>query len=176
MPLFGLDGVSPELPERCWIAPNASLIGKVTLHEEASIWFGAVLRGDNERITIGRRSNIQDLTVIHTDPGFPASIGEGCTIGHRAILHGCRIGENSLVGMGAIVLNGAIIGRNCLVGAGTLIPEGKEIPDSSLVVGTPGKVVRTLDADTIDGLRRAAAHYVANWQRFASSLRPVQLN
>ena len=172
MPAFALDGVTPKLPGegRFWIAPNATLIGDVELKAEASVWFGAVLRGDNEPIVVGSRSNIQDLTLIHTDPGFPATIGGNCTIGHRAVLHGCTIGDNSLIGMGAIVLNGAVIGRNCLIGAGTLIPEGKQIPDNSLVIGAPGRVIRTLDSAAIEALGAAASHYVQNWKRFAAGL------
>jgi len=173
MPAWALDGVAPKLPGegRFWIAPNANLIGHVELKADASVWFGAVLRGDNEPIIVGLRSNVQDLTLIHTDMGFPATIGEDCTIGHRAILHGCTIGDNSLIGMGAIVLNGAVIGRNCLVGAGALIPEGKQIPDNSLVIGAPGRVVRELDAAAIAALSAAASHYVQNWKRFATGLR-----
>jgi len=173
MPALALDGLAPKLPGegRYWIAPNATLIGDVELKADASVWFGAVLRGDNEPIVVGLRSNVQDLSVIHTDIGFPATIGADCTIGHRAILHGCTIGDNSLVGMGAIVLNGAAIGRNCLVGAGALIPEGKQIPDNSLVIGAPGRVVRELHAAAIDALGAAASHYVQNWKRFAAGLR-----
>ncbi|MCX5516133.1 gamma carbonic anhydrase family protein [Kaistia algarum] len=172
MPIHALDGVMPELPGegRYWVAPDAQVIGKVTLGDEVGIWFGAVLRGDNERITIGARSNIQEHSVLHTDMGYPLAIGEGCTIGHRAILHGCTVGENSLIGMGAIVLNGARIGANCLVAAGALVPEGREIADGSLVVGVPGRAVRSLDADAIEKLRRAATGYVANWRRFAAGL------
>jgi carbonic anhydrase/acetyltransferase-like protein (isoleucine patch superfamily) len=170
--LLKLGGVAPTVPAegRYWIAPNATLVGDVRLGEEASVWFGAVLRGDNEPIAIGARSNVQDLTMIHADPGFPATVGSGCTIGHRAILHGCTIGDNSLIGMGAIVLNGATIGRNCLVGAGALIPERKQIPDNSLVVGSPGKVIRQLDEEAVRQLGLAAAIYVANWKRFAAGL------
>ena len=171
--LMELGGVSPQVPGegRYWVAPSARVLGNVLLGDEASVWFGAVLRGDNEPIAIGPRSNIQDLAVVHTDWGFPATVGADCTIGHRAILHGCTIGENSLVGMGAIVLNGAVIGRNCLIGAGALIPERKAIPDNSLVVGMPGKVVRQLDEAAIAGLAQSAASYVANWKRFAAGLR-----
>ena len=170
MTVFCLDGVSPELAGRCWIAPTASVIGKVRLGEEASVWFGAVLRGDNEPIVVGERSNIQDLAVIHSDPGFPVTIGAGCTIGHRAILHGCTIGENSLVGMGAIILNGSTIGRNCMIGAGALIAEGKTVADNSLVVGMPGKVIRTLGDDGEKMLREAADIYVARWKGYRDSL------
>ncbi len=173
MPALALDDLAPKLPGggRFWIAPDATLIGDVELKADASVWFGAVLRGDNEPIVVGPRSNVQDLSVIHTDIGFPATIGEDCTIGHRAILHGCTIGDNSLIGMGAIVLNGAVIGRNCLIGAGALIPEGKQIPDNSLVIGAPGRVVRTLDATEMDTLSAAASHYVQNWKRFSTGLR-----
>lgn len=175
MTLFGLDGLAPQHPaEDCyWIAPNATVLGNVQFGQEASVWFGAVLRGDNEPIAIGPRSNIQDLAVIHTDWGFPATVGADCTIGHRAILHGCTIGNNSLVGMGAIVLNGAVVGENCLIGAGALIPENKVIPANSLVVGMPGKVVRELDDAAVRGLTQSAASYVANWKRFAAGLRPL---
>jgi len=172
MTIYGFDGHRPELPGdgQYWIADNATVLGKVRLGAEASIWFGAVLRGDNERITVGARSNIQDLCVIHTDPGFPASIGEDCTIGHRAILHGCTIGANSLVGMGAIILNGAKIGRNCIVGAGALIAENKQIADNSLVVGMPGKVIRTLDETAENMLTGSAAIYVDRWKKYAERL------
>ncbi len=144
MTLYALDGLSPILPASgsWWAAPDAALVGRVRIGDDVGIWFGAVLRGDNEEIAIGARSNIQDLCVIHTDMGFPATVGAGCTIGHRAILHGCTIGDNSLIGMGAVILNGARIGRNCLVAANALVPEGREIPDGSLVIGTPGKVSR----------------------------------
>ena len=170
MPLHALDGLWPDVPaaDRYWVAPDARVIGKVTLGDEVGIWFGAVLRGDNERITIGARSNIQEHCVLHTDMGFPLTIGEGCTIGHRAILHGCTIGSNSLIGMGATVMNGAKIGDNCVIGAGALVREGKEIPDGSLVVGLPAKVIRALDETTVAKLREGASNYVANWRRFAA--------
>ncbi len=172
---YNLDDTSPTLPSsgRFWCAPDASLIGNIILGDEASVWFGVVLRGDNEPITVGPRSNIQDLGVVHTDPGLPVIIGEGCTIGHRAIIHGCTIGDNTLIGMGAIVLNGAVIGNNCLIGAGALIAENKVIPDNSLVVGMPGKVVRSIDAAGEEDLRRSAAGYVANWKRFAAGLKAI---
>jgi carbonic anhydrase/acetyltransferase-like protein (isoleucine patch superfamily) len=174
-PLYALDGASPELPEdgACWIAPDAVLIGKVRLERDASIWFGAVLRGDNELIHIGEGSNIQDRCVLHTDMGFPLTVGAGCTVGHAAILHGCTIGDSSLVGMGAIVLNGAHIGRDCIIGAGAFIPEGREIPDRSLVVGSPGRVVRQLSDEQAMKLKDSAANYQANWRRFASGLKTV---
>lgn len=172
MPLYALDGAGPDLPGdgAFWVAPTAVLIGKVRLHPDASVWWGAVLRGDNEWIEIGERSNVQDGSVFHTDLGAPLTIGKDCTIGHKAILHGCTIGDNSLVGMGATVLNHARIGRNCIIGANALIAEGKEIPDNSLVVGMPGKVVRTLDEASAEALTASAAHYVANWKRYAAGL------
>lgn len=171
MPVYALDSISPEMEdESIWIAPDASVIGRVRLGRDVGIWFGAVLRGDNERISIGAGSNVQEHTVMHTDPGFPLTVGEGCTIGHRAILHGCTIGENSLVGMGAIVLNGARIGANCLVGAGALVTEGKVFPDNSLIIGTPARVARTLDEGAVEGLRQSASHYVANARRFRAGL------
>jgi carbonic anhydrase/acetyltransferase-like protein (isoleucine patch superfamily) len=175
MALFDLGGTAPQVPAegRYWIAPNAAVIGRVRLADEASVWFGAVLRGDNEPITIGERSNIQDLAVIHTDPGFPATVGSDCTIGHRAILHGCTIGDNSLVGMGAIVLNGAVVGRNCLIGAGALVTEGKVIPDNSLVLGRPGKVVRELTAEDIARNHANTANYVRRGAAYQSQLKRI---
>ena len=172
MPVYSLDGIAPQLADEdsIWIAPDAHVIGKVSLGSEVGIWFGAVLRGDNERITIGVRSNVQEHTVMHTDPGFALTVGEGCTIGHRAMLHGCTVGDNSLIGMGAIVLNGARIGRNCLVGAGALVTEGKEFPDNSLIVGSPAKVVRELDGAAIERLRMSAQVYVVNARRFKAGL------
>ncbi len=175
MPVYALDGVAPELPAlgRFWIAPTAELVGNIVVGDEASVWFGSVIRGDNERIALGARVNIQELCVLHTDPGFPMSIGDDCTIGHKAMLHGCTIGANSLIGMGATILNGARVGRNCLVGAGALITEGKEYPDNSLIVGAPGKVIRTLDEAMEKRIHSTAAHYVRNWRRFADGLKRV---
>ncbi len=170
MPIYDLDGVHPEIAEDTWVAPDANLVGRVVLEEGASVWFGATLRGDNEEIRIGAGSNVQENTVMHTDMGFPLSLGAGCTIGHKAMLHGCTIGDNSLIGMGATVLNGAKIGKNCLIGAGALITEGKEIPDGSLVMGAPGKVVRSLDDAAIQGLRASALHYQENMRRFRAGL------
>jgi len=172
MPLYAIDGRRPKLPPagRYWIAPDARVIGAVSLGEDCGIWFGATLRGDNERITIGARSNIQEGCMLHTDMGFPLEIGEDCTIGHNAILHGSTIGEGSLIGMGAIVLNGAKIGRGCLVGAGALATEGKSFPDHSLIVGAPARVARALAANEIAQLKASAAHYVENWRRFAGGL------
>ena len=175
MPLYSLDGTQPETPPEgeWWLAPDAHVIGRVRIGREVGIWFGAVLRGDNEWIEIGERTNIQEGCVLHTDMGSPLSIGAGCTIGHRAILHGCTIGENSLVGMGATVLNGARIGRNCLVGANALVTEGKEFPDNSLIVGSPARALRSLDEAAAADLGDSAAGYVANWKRFAAGLKQI---
>jgi carbonic anhydrase/acetyltransferase-like protein (isoleucine patch superfamily) len=172
MPIHSLDGISPVLPAagRYWIAPTATVIGRVTVGEGVGIWFGAVVRGDGEPIAIGPDTNLQEHVVVHTDPGFPATVGMGCTIGHRAILHGCTLGDNVLVGMGAIVLNGARIGDNALIGAGAVVSEGKEIPAGSLVLGVPGKVVRQLTTDEIARNRASATHYAANWKRFVKGL------
>ena len=174
MTIHRLGAHTPQLPSGFyWIAPNAAVLGRVRLGEDVSVWFSATIRGDVEDIVIGAGSNIQDNAVLHADPGFPLNIGSGCTIGHSAIVHGCTIGDNSLVGMGATVLNGARIGRDCLIGANALITEGKVIPDGSLVVGTPGKVVRALTPEDIAGLGRSAAHYVNNARRFAADLQPL---
>ena len=175
MTVYELDGLSPDLPDDddYWVAPDANLIGKVTLRAGASVWFGCTLRGDNERITVGAGSNVQENCVLHTDMGYPLDIGANCTIGHKAMLHGCTIGEGSLIGMGATVLNGAVIGKGCLIGAGALITEGKGIPDGSLVMGAPGKVVRQLDAAAIDGLLKAAEHYRQNFRRYRQSLKEI---
>lgn len=175
--LYELDGIAPHLPEDgdIWIAPGVALIGNVRLESGASVWFNAVLRGDNEPITVGAGSNIQECSVLHTDLGFPLSIGSNCTIGHKAMLHGCTIGDGVLIGMGATILNGAIIGDGCLIGAGALVTEGKEIPPGSLVVGAPGRVVRQLEQAAIDGLLASAAHYRDNMRRFRTGLKPVML-
>jgi len=175
MTLYALDGIAPTMPEDgdYWIAPDANLIGKVILKSGASVWFGCTLRGDNEPITVGQGSNVQENCVMHTDMGFPLNIGRDCTIGHKAMLHGCTIGDETLIGMGATVLNGAKVGKNCLIGAGALIPEGKEIPDGSLVVGMPGKVMRQLDETAIEGLRWSARHYQDNMRRFRQGLKPL---
>ena len=172
MPLYSLDGVTPQVPAsgRYWIAPDAHVMGNVVIEEDASVWFCSTIRGDNERILLGNGSNIQDGCILHTDPGFPLTIGPRCTIGHGVILHGCTIAEESLIGMGATVLNGARIGRNCLVGAKALVTEGKEFPDNSLIVGAPARVARTLDGAAIARLSLTAAHYVRNWQRFTRGL------
>ena len=173
MTLYSLDGKTPQIAADTWVAPDANLIGRIILETAASVWFGCTLRGDNETITIGAGSNVQENTVMHTDLGFPLTIGAGCTIGHKAMLHGCTIGDNSLIGMGATVLNGARIGRNCLIGAGALITEGKEIPDGSLVMGAPGRVIRQMDAAAIDGLRQSALHYQQNMRRFRAGLQAL---
>ncbi|MEJ6402150.1 gamma carbonic anhydrase family protein [Yoonia sp. 2307UL14-13] len=173
MSLYVLGDVSPDIADDAWVAPGCHLIGKVVLGAGASVWFGSTLRGDNESIIIGAGSNVQENTVMHTDMGFPLTVGAGCTIGHKAMLHGCVIGENTLVGMGATILNGAIVGANCLIGAGALITEGKTIPDGSLVMGVPGKVVRNLDDAAINGLKASALHYQENAKRFRDRLRPV---
>jgi carbonic anhydrase/acetyltransferase-like protein (isoleucine patch superfamily) len=175
MPIYSLNGVSPELPAsgKYFVAPDASLIGKVRLADDVSVWFTAVLRGDNEWITVGARSNIQDGCVLHTDPGFPLLIGEGCTVGHRAVVHGCTIGDNSLIGMGAVLLNGAKIGKNSIVGAGALVTEGKEFPDNALVVGSPARSIRTLDEKAAAMLKIAAKAYMDRWPLYAKGLKPV---
>jgi carbonic anhydrase/acetyltransferase-like protein (isoleucine patch superfamily) len=176
MTVYALDDIAPDFEDResNFLAPDATLAGKVRIGRDASIWFGATLRGDNEWIEIGARTNVQELTVMHTDWGFPLKVGEGCTVGHRAILHSCIIGDNSLIGMGAILLNGAKIGENSLVGAGALVTEGKEFPDGSLIVGVPAKVIRTLDETAISKLRESAAHYVEAGRRFRTGLRIVE--
>lgn len=177
MPLYRLDGASPKTPAdgEYWVAPNAVVVGRVAIGEAVGIWFGAVIRGDNEPISIGAETNIQEHCIFHSDDGYPLTVGRGCTIGHRAILHGCTIGDNVLVGMGATVLNGAVIGDDCLIGAGALVPEGRTIPPGSLVLGMPGKVARPLSADEVARNRWSAAHYVANWRRFAKGLEPAHL-
>ena len=175
MPIYALDDRSPELPPagQFWIAPDAHVIGRVRLGRDVGIWFGAVLRGDNEPIAIGAATNVQESVLMHTDEGFPLTIGEGCTIGHHAILHGCTIGENTLVGMGTTVLNGARLGKNCLVGANTLVTERKQFPDNSLIFGAPAKLARVLDASAIDFLRQSARDYVIRWHRYAAGLRRI---
>ncbi|GEO84962.1 MULTISPECIES: gamma carbonic anhydrase family protein [Alphaproteobacteria] len=175
MPLYSLGNFAPKVPadDQYWIAPDAHVIGQVEIGVDVGVWFGAVLRGDNEPIIIGERTNIQEGAMVHTDPRFPVVIGTGCTIGHHAIIHGCTIGDNSLIGMGATILNGAKIGRNCLVGANALVTENKEFPDNSLIVGSPARVVRSLDEAATAGLRLSAENYVRNWQRFARDLRKI---
>src|SRR5262245_25548017 len=173
MAIYELEGQAPELPAdgRWWIAETASVIGRVRLKRDASIWFGAVLRGDNEWIEIGERSQVQDNATLHTDPGFPMVIGANCVIGHNVILHGCMIGDNSLIGMGAIMLNGSKIGKNCLVGAGALVTEGKSYPDNSLIVGSPARAVRPTDEAAAEQIRAGADIYVRRWQQYAQGLK-----
>jgi len=172
--IYSLDGIAPTLAASAWVAETAVLVGKVVLEDHANIWFGATLRGDNEEIRVGSGSNVQENAVLHTDMGYPLTIGANCTIGHRAMLHGCTIGEGSLIGMGATVLNGARIGKGCLIGACALITEGKEIPDGSLVMGAPGKVIRQLDAEAQQRLLASARGYQANARRFAKGLNQLQ--
>ncbi|MFT3996647.1 MAG: gamma carbonic anhydrase family protein [Asticcacaulis sp.] len=173
MTLFALDGVGPQLPEdgSVWIAPSAQVIGDARFGPEASVWFNAVLRADNESMVIGARSNIQDAAVLHSDPGAPLTLGEGVTVGHKAMLHGCTIGDNCLIGINAVVLNRAVIGKNSLVGAGALVPEGKVFPDGVLLIGSPARVARELTEEQIERLKLSAMHYVWNAQRFAKGLR-----
>ena len=173
MTRYALDGHEPDIAKDAWIAPGAHVIGRVTLGEGVGVWFGAVLRGDNEPMRVGARTNIQDHAVVHSDPGAPATIGEDVTVGHRAIVHGCTIGDRTLVGMGAIVLNGAVIGNDCLVGAGALVTEGKEFPDGSLIIGSPAKAVRELDEAARAALLTSAGHYVGNARRFREGLRAL---
>ena len=173
MALYELDGVAPQLATGAWVADSAQVIGDVRMAEGSSMWFGAVARGDTEPLTIGRNSNVQDLSVLHADVGCPLTIGENVTVGHQVMLHGCTIGDNSLIGIQAVVLNNARIGRNCIVGAGSVVTEGKEFPDNSLILGAPAKVVRTLDEAAVAKLRESAQHYVDNARRFASGLKKI---
>jgi carbonic anhydrase/acetyltransferase-like protein (isoleucine patch superfamily) len=175
MPVYALNDLVPVLPEagRYWVAPDAHVIGRVTLGEDVGVWFGAVIRGDNDPMVIGARTNIQEGAMLHSDAGVPLTVGEDVTVGHHAILHGCTVGDCSLIGMGATVLNRAKIGRFSIVGANALVTEGKEFPDYSLIVGSPAKVVRTLDPSIAEQLRASAAHYVANWQRFRAGMRVI---
>ena len=173
MTLYALEGHSPDIAPDTWVAPDANVIGKVVIETGSSVWFGCTLRGDNEVIWIGEGSNLQENCVLHTDMGFPLTLGAGCTIGHKTMLHGCTIGENTLIGMGAIVLNGARIGKNCIIGAGALITENTNIPDGSLVMGAPGKVVRDVDDKEIMGLRSSALHYQENMHRFQAGLSKI---
>ena len=176
MTIYKLGSIEPQLARNndgtldCWIAPSATVLGNVVLASSSSVWFGAVLRGDNETITVGEGSNVQDLAMLHTDIGFPLTIGANCTVGHTAILHGCTVGDNSLIGMGATVMNGTVIGKNCIIGAGALVPEGKTIPDNSLVLGSPGKVVKTLDDRAVIMLAGSAKLYQDNANRFRNEL------
>ena len=173
MAIYELDGVAPQVAASAWVADSAQVMGRVTLGEDASVWFGTVVRGDTESITIGAGSNIQDASVLHADFGKPLVVGERVTVGHQVMLHGCTIGDESLIGIGAIVLNGARIGKNCLVGAGSLVTEGKEFPDGSMIMGTPAKVVRQLTPEQIEGLRLSAQHYIDNARMFRATLKKL---
>ena len=173
MAVYEVDGMAPQVDPTAWIADSAEVMGHVTLGPDASVWFGCVLRGDTESMTIGEGSNIQDLSVLHADFGLPLTIGRHVTVGHKVMLHGCTIGDESLIGIGAVVLNGAKIGKNCLVGAGALVTEGKEFPDGSMIVGAPARVVRQLTPEQIEGLRQSAQHYIDNARRFRSTLKRV---
>jgi len=175
MPIYQLDGQAPEFPAdgRYWVAETAVLIGRVRLKIHASVWFGAVLRGDNEWIELGERSQIQDNATLHTDPGFPLTIGSNCVIGHKVMLHGCTIGDNSLIGMGAILLNGSKIGKNSLVGAGALVTEGKTFPDNSLIVGSPARAIRSIDEKMTKMIAGGADVYVRRWQQYAKGLKRI---
>ena len=175
MPIYEIDGIAPEFPDpsEYWVAETATLIGRVRLKRQASVWFGAVLRGDNEWIELGERSQIQDNATLHTDPNFPLTIGTNCVIGHNVILHGCSIGDESLIGMGAIMLNGAKIGTNCVVGAGSVVTEGKSFPDNALIVGAPARAIRTLDDKALAMIRGGADIYVQRWKQYAEGLKRV---
>ena len=175
MPIYELDGQAPEFPGEghYWVADTATLIGRVRLKREASVWYGAVLRGDNEWIEIGERSQIQDNATLHTDPGFPLTIGRACVIGHNVILHGCVVGDDSLIGMGAILLNGVKIGKNSLVGAGSVVTEGKSFPDNSLIVGAPARAVRTVGEEAVQMIANGADVYVRRWRHYAGALKRI---
>ena len=173
MALYQIDAHRPEVHESAWVADNAQVMGAVKLAADASVWFGCTVRGDTETIEIGEGSNIQDGTVMHADHGMPLKVGKHVTVGHMVMLHGCTIGDESLIGIGAVVLNGAKIGRNCLVGAGSLVTEGKEFPDGSMIMGTPAKVVRQLTPEQIEGLRQSARHYIDNARRFKAGLKKI---
>ncbi|MBK0328444.1 gamma carbonic anhydrase family protein [Rhodobacteraceae bacterium F11138] len=173
MTIYALDAKTPDLHANTWVAPDANVIGQVVLEDGASVWFGSTLRADHEIIRIGAGSNVQENCVMHVDPGFPLSVGTNCTIGHKVMLHGCTIGDNSLIGMGATVLNGARIGKDCLIGAGALITEGKEIPDGSVVMGAPGRVVRQMDDAARARMQLSAQHYTENMRIFREQLKVV---
>ena len=173
MAIYELNGDAPLIADSAWVADSAQVMGNVTLAADASIWFGAVVRGDTETIRVGQRTNIQDLSVLHADVGMPLIVGDDVTVGHKVMLHGCTIGDGSLIGIGAIVLNGAKIGKGCLVGAGSLVTEGKEFPDGSMIMGTPAKVVRQLTPEQLQGLLQSAEHYVSNAQRFRTGLKKI---
>jgi carbonic anhydrase/acetyltransferase-like protein (isoleucine patch superfamily) len=174
MAVYQLGEHVPEIAESAWVADSAEVIGRVTLAEDASVWFNATLRGDSETLSIGRGTNIQDGSVLHADAGFPLRLGEGVTVGHQVMLHGCTVGDHSLIGIGAVVLNGARIGKHSLVGAGALVTEGKEFPDGVLIVGSPAKVVRELSPAQIEGLKASARHYIENSRRYATGLKKIK--
>ena len=173
MAVYEVDGKTPQVDPTAWIAESAEVMGNVTLGPHASVWFGCVLRGDTESMAIGEGSNIQDLSVLHADHGQPLRVGKHVTVGHKVMLHGCSIGDESLIGIGAVVLNGARIGKHCLVGAGSLVTEGKQFPDGSMIMGTPAKVVRQLTPEQIEGLRQSAQHYVDNARAFRTTLKKL---
>ena len=173
MAIYQLDDLTPSIPDSAWVADSAQVMGNVTLGEHTSVWFGAVLRGDTSTITVGKGSNVQDNSVLHADNGMPLVIGEGVTVGHQVMLHGCTVGNNSLIGIGAIVLNGVKIGNNCLVGAGALVTEGKEFPDGSMILGSPAKAVRMLSPEQIEGLKMSAQHYITNANRYKAGLKKL---
>lgn len=173
MAIYELDGAAPQISDSAWVADSAQVMGNVELADDANVWFGAVIRGDNESIRIGRRTNIQDMSVLHTDMGMPLTLGDDVTVGHQVMLHGCTIGDGSLIGIGAVVLNGAKIGKGCLVGAGSLVTEGKEFPAGSMILGSPAKVVRQLTPAQLEGLRLSAQHYVGNARRYRAGLRKI---
>jgi len=173
MAIYELDGKSPTLGQNAWVADSAQVIGKVTLEDDVSVWFGTIIRGDSEHIHIGAGSNIQDASVLHADEGVPLTLGENVSVGHKVMLHGCTVGDGSLIGIGAVVLNHAKIGKNCLVGAGALVTEGKEFPDGSMILGSPAKAVRQLTPEQIEGLKRIAAHYVENAAHYRKSFKKI---
>jgi len=173
MSIYKLGELAPELGDGAWIADSAQLIGKVHLHKDANVWFGAVLRGDNELIEIGEGSNVQEQCVLHTDIGYPLVVGKNVTVGHQVTLHGCKVGDGSLIGIGSVVLNGAVIGKNSIVGAGSLVTEGKEFPDGSMILGSPAKVVKTLTPEQISGINQSAPRYVLNAKRFKEGLKKI---
>ena len=173
MAIYELDGVAPQVAASAWVAGSAEVMGDVRLGEDASVWFATVVRGDCESISIGAGSNVQDASVLHADFGKPLVVGARVTVGHQVMLHGCTIGDESLIGIGAVVLNGARIGKNCLVGAGSLVTEGKEFPDGSMILGSPARVVRQLSPEQIEGLRTSARHYMENARRFKAGLRQL---
>ena len=173
MAIYELDGHTPKLGQNAYVADSAQVIGKVTLEENASVWFGTIIRGDSEHIKIGRNSNIQDASVLHADEGVPLTLGENVTVGHKVMLHGCTVGDGSLIGIGAVVLNHAKIGKNCLVGAGALVTEGKEFPDGSMILGSPAKAVKQLTPEQIAGLQRIAKHYVENAERYRKGFKKI---